>query len=127
MHYTGSMTSMSSDDVEASAAFYRDVLGLEVSDAEMGGIVDVQLPGGGHAIIYPKDEHEPATHTLLNFEVDDIDAAVDELIGKGVRFEHYGSDMHQDDKGVMRGRTSGMGPDQAWFLDPAGNILSILA
>jgi catechol 2,3-dioxygenase-like lactoylglutathione lyase family enzyme len=127
MQYTGSMTSMSSDDVAASEAFYRDILGLTVSDAGMGGIVDVELPGGGHAIIYPKDDHQPATHTLLNFEVADIDAAVDELVGKGVEFERYGPDMHQDEKGIMRGRAAGMGPDQAWFTDPAGNILSILA
>ena len=126
MEYTGSMASMSSNDVEASRAFYADVLGLKVTDAGMGGIIAVQLPGGGRVIVYPKDDHQPATYTVLNLEVDDIDAAVDELASRGVRFEHYGPDLHQDEKGVMRGKASGMGPDQAWFTDPAGNILSVL-
>lgn len=118
--------SMSSNDVEAARRFYRDTLGLAVRDAGMGGIIVVDLPGGGAVMIYPKDDHQPATFTVLNFEVDDVDAAVGELVAKGVTFEHYGPDLHQDDKGVMRGKASGMGPDQAWFTDPAGNILSVL-
>ena len=118
---------MSSDDIDASRSFYQDVLGLVVKDEGMGGLISVQLPKGGAVLIYPKDDHQPATFTVLNFEVGDVDAAVDELRGKGVTFEHYGADLHQDEKGIMRGKAAGMGPDQAWFTDPAGNILSVLA
>ena len=118
--------SMSSNDTEASRRFYQDVLGLEVRDEGMGGLISVQLPKGGAVLIYPKDDHVPATFTVLNFPVEDIDAAVDELLARGVVFEHYGPDLHQDEKGVMRGKDAGMGPDQAWFTDPAGNIISVL-
>jgi catechol 2,3-dioxygenase-like lactoylglutathione lyase family enzyme len=123
---SAAFSSMSSNDTEASRRFYRDVLGLEVEDAQMGGLISVHLPGGGVVLIYPKDDHVPATFTVLNFPVDDIDATVDALSAKGVVFEHYGPDLHQDAKGIMRGREAGMGPDQAWFTDPAGNILSVL-
>jgi catechol 2,3-dioxygenase-like lactoylglutathione lyase family enzyme len=118
--------SMSSNDVEASRRFYGETLGLTVRDAGMGGIIVVELPGGGSVMIYPKDDHQPATFTVLNFEVDDVDAAVDELLAGGVTLERYGADLHQDEKGIMRGKAAGMGPDQAWFTDPAGNILSVL-
>jgi catechol 2,3-dioxygenase-like lactoylglutathione lyase family enzyme len=118
--------SMSSDDTEASRRFYAETLGLQVRDEAMGGIISVQLPRGGAVMIYPKDDHQPATYTVLNFPVDDVDAAVDELVSRGVVFEHYGPDLHQDEKGIMRGKAAGMGPDQAWFKDPAGNILSVL-
>jgi predicted enzyme related to lactoylglutathione lyase len=118
---------MSAPDTEAARAFYADVLGLEVSDGAMGGIIDVTLPqNSGHVIIYPKPNHEPATFTVLNFEVDDIDATVDALVAKGVTMRRYDG-MNQDERGISRGKASGQGPDIVWFTDPAGNILSALS
>lgn len=116
---------MSSNDLAASRAFYESVLGLVVEDAG-GGLLSVQLPKGGAVLIYPKEDHRSATFTILNFPVDDIDAVVDELIAKGVTMQRY-EGMPQDDKGIMRGKESGQGPDIAWFTDPAGNILSVLS
>ena len=121
---TGSFSGFSVNDEAAALAFYRDTLGLIVEDTGMG--LAVQLPGGGHVFVYPKPNHEPATFTVLNFEVADIDVAVDELEAAGVRLERYDG-MPQDEKGVMRGKAAGQGPDIAWFTDPAGNILSVLA
>lgn len=117
---------MSSDDVDASRSFYQDVLGLVVKDEGMGGLISVQLPKGGAVLIYSKEDHQPATFTILNFPVTDIDAVVDELIAKGVSLERYDG-MGQDQKGIMRGKAAGRGPDIAWFKDPAGNILSVLS
>ena len=109
-------------DIEAARSFYADTLGLQVEvDEEMGGMLTLHLGGGTNVLVYPKPDHTPATYTVLNFPVDDIDRAVDELTAKGVRFERYDG-MHQDDKGVQRGQ----GPAIAWFTDPAGNILSVL-
>jgi catechol 2,3-dioxygenase-like lactoylglutathione lyase family enzyme len=110
------------DDVEKAKAFYRDVLGVEVGD-QMGGL-SLSIGGDKHVFVYPKDDHVPATYTCLNFPVDDIDAAVEELKAKGVEFERYPDTT--DDKGIARGKESGMGPDIAWFKDPAGNILSVV-
>jgi len=114
------------DDLGKARAFYADVLGLKVDDeGDMG--LNLHLPGGQSQFIYPKDDHQPATYTILNFVVDDIDEAMDALEGKGIRFEQYGTDaLHQDDKGVARGLSAGMGPDIAWFTDPAGNVLSVM-
>ena len=113
-------------DVDESRRFYQDVLGLEVSTNEMG-ILDIALPAGGaHVLVYPKDDHVPAVFTILNFAVDDIDRAIDELEAAGVSLERY-EGMPQDERGVMRGKAAGQGPDIAWFLDPSGNILSILS
>ena len=120
---TGSFSGFSVNDQAAALAFYRDTLGLIVDDTGMG--LALQLPGGGHVFIYEKDDHRPATFTVLNFEVDDIDLAVEELVAAGVTLERYDG-MPQDEKGVMRGKAAGEGPDIAWFTDPAGNILSIL-
>lgn len=117
---------MSSDDIEASRRFYESVLGLEVRDEGMGGLISVQLPKGGAVLIYPKDDHQPAPFTILNFPVADIDAVVDELASKGVKMLQYDG-MGQDEKGIMRGKSAGRGPDIAWFTDPAGNILSVLS
>ncbi|AMM20704.1 glyoxalase [Frondihabitans sp. PAMC 28766] len=111
-------------DVEASKEFYEGVLGLHAEVNAMG-ILDVALPGGSHVILYPKDDHVPAAFTVLNLEVDDIDVAVGELAENGVSLENYGG--YADEKGVMRGKAKGMGPDIAWFLDPSGNILSVLS
>lgn len=113
------------NDLEAAKQFYSSTLGLKVSENEMG-MLELRLTGGGQVIIYPKANHQPATFTVLNFEVEDIDAAVDALIAAGVTFERYDG-MHQDEKGIARGKSANMGPDIAWFTDPAGNILSVLA
>lgn len=111
-------------DVEASKEFYEGVLGLHAEVSAMG-ILDLALPGGSHVILYPKDDHVAAAFTVLNFEVDDIDVAVGELAENGVALENYGG--YADEQGVMRGKAKGMGPDIAWFLDPSGNILSVLS
>ena len=87
--------------------------------------LEVSLPSGGSVFVYLKADHQPATFTILNFVVEDIDAAVDELKGKGVEFEIY-EEMQQDEKGIARGKSQNRGPDIAWFKDPAGNILSVL-
>ena len=110
-------------DVEAARRFYADTLGLRVDvDEAMGGMLTLHLGGGTDVLVYPKPDHTPATYTVLNFPVDDVDRAVDELTARGVRFERYDG-MGQDDKGIARGE----GPDIAWFTDPAGNILSVLS
>jgi catechol 2,3-dioxygenase-like lactoylglutathione lyase family enzyme len=113
----------SSNDIAAAKAFYGDTLGLDVT--EQYGMLSLNLATGGKVIIYPKPNHEAATFTVLNFPVDDIDTAVDALGAKGVTFERY-DEMQQDDKGIARGLSHDMGPDIAWFKDPAGNILAVL-
>ncbi|MGW8481994.1 VOC family protein [Microbacterium sp. NPDC055903] len=115
---------MSTDDIAASRDFYESVLGLTV--VEQGGMLSVQLPKGGAVLIYPKDDHRPATFTVLNFPVADIDAVVDELTAKGVDMLRYDG-SGQDEKGIARGKAAGRGPDIAWFADPAGNVLSVLS
>lgn len=117
---TGSFSGFSVDDLAAAASFYRDKLGLAVTELPEG--LDVDLPEG-HLFIYPKQNHEPATFTVLNFRVADIDVAADELAAAGIQLERYDG-MPQDEKGIMRA-SAGMGPDIGWFTDPAGNILSI--
>ena len=107
------------DDIEAARGFYGDVLGLTVT--EENGMLTLQLAGDRPTLIYPKDDHEPATYTILNFPVDDIDAAAEGLRERGVAFEIYDG-TPQDDKGIMRE----YGPPIGWFRDPAGNILSII-
>ena len=112
------------DDIEKAKGFYTEVLGLETK--ENPGGTELQLPGGAKAWMYAKPNHQPAEYTMLNFVVDDIDSAVDELTKRGVRFERYeGMPGGQDEKGIMRG-APGMGPNIAWFKDPAGNILAVL-
>ncbi len=109
-------------DVEAARRFYADTLGLRVEvDENMGGMLTLHLGGGANVLVYPKPDHRPATFTVLNFPVEDVDRAVDELAAKGVRFERYPG-FDQDDKGIARGQ----GPAIAWFTDPAGNVLSVL-
>jgi catechol 2,3-dioxygenase-like lactoylglutathione lyase family enzyme len=109
----------SSNDIAKSKEFFGGTLGLEVT--EENGMLTLHLAGGGNVLIYPKDNHEPATFTVLNFPVDDIDKAVDNLTNAGVTFERYDG-MGQDPRGIMRDN----GPAIAWFKDPAGNILSVL-
>jgi catechol 2,3-dioxygenase-like lactoylglutathione lyase family enzyme len=110
------------DDIPAAKAFYADVLGLDVD--EDNGMLTLHLAGERDTLVYPKgDQHQPASFTILNFPVPDIDAAVDELTARGVAFEKYaGTPMATDDKGIFRGG----GPLIAWFADPAGNVLSVL-
>ena len=110
---------IATDDTDAARAFYADTLGLEVSEEH--GMLTLHLAGGTNVLVYPKPEHTPADYTVLNFPVDDVEAAVDALTERGVAFEHY-EGAPQDEKGIMRGH----GPDIAWFRDPAGNILSVL-
>ncbi|MCS5733642.1 VOC family protein [Herbiconiux daphne] len=120
-----SFSGFSVDDIEAARVFYGESLGFAVKLNDMG-ILEITLPGGAPSIAYQKNDHAPATFTVLNFEVDDIDRAVDELVAAGVTLERY-EGMPQDDKGVLRGKAQNRGPDIAWFLDPAGNILSVLS
>jgi catechol 2,3-dioxygenase-like lactoylglutathione lyase family enzyme len=109
-------------DVEAARQFYGDTLGLRTEvNEEMGGMLTLHLGGGKDVLVYPKPDHTPATYTVLNFPVDDVEREVDELSAKGVRFERY-EGFEQDEKGIARG----MGPAIAWFTDPAGNVLSVL-
>ncbi|HEY8928105.1 MAG TPA: VOC family protein [Mucilaginibacter sp.] len=121
---TKAFSGFSVDDIQKAEQFYGETLGLDVSKNEMG-ILTLKIAGGGTVIAYPKPNHEPATFTILNFQVADVDKAVDELINKGITFEQYDwGEMKTDKKGIMRG--NGRGPDIAWFKDPAGNILSVL-
>ena len=111
------------NDLGQAKEFYTETLGLTVTDG-VGG-ARIQLPGGSQAWMYPAKDHVPATYTMLDFVVDDIDEAVDELTSRGVRFERY-EGIPQDDRGILRGQEKGMGPNIAWFKDPAGNILAVL-
>lgn len=119
--HTKAFSGFSVDDIARAKYFYQRTLGLEVS--EVNGMLNLQLGSGATVMVYPKDNHEPATFTILNFPVADVDVAVDELVSRGVRFEIYDfPGLKTDDKGVARGP----GPTIAWFKDPAGNILSVL-
>ena len=109
------------DDVAKAKDFYEGTLGLKCS--VQAGLLDLHLGSGAHVLAYPKDNHEPATFTILNFPVGDVDAVVDELTNRGVSFEKYDMpELKTDEKGIWRGE----GPTIAWFRDPAGNILSVL-
>jgi catechol 2,3-dioxygenase-like lactoylglutathione lyase family enzyme len=112
------------DDLSKAKAFYQETLGLKVDSEGVG--LGLHLPGGGTVFAYPKQDHQPATFTILNFEVDDIDAAVDELTTRGVRFERYDDGPKADGKGILRGKSQNQGPDIAWFKDPAGNVLAVI-
>ena len=108
------------DDIDEARRFYGETLGLNVSDGPMG-VLSLELAGGATVMIYPKPDFKPATYTMLNFQVDEVDDAVDELTSRGVEMERYDG-FEQDEKGVVRGN----GPTIAWFTDPAGNILAVL-
>jgi len=111
----------SAGDIPKVKEFYAGTLGLEVSESH--GVLTLRFAGGHNVIIYPKPNHVPATFTVLNFPVGDVDLAVDELKKRGVRFEQYDlPDFKTDEKGIMRGN----GPTIAWFKDPAGNVLSVI-
>jgi predicted enzyme related to lactoylglutathione lyase len=116
---TKAFSGFSVNDLEAAKKFYGEVLGLKTS--ERYGLLTLHLAGDRDTLVYPKPDHSPATYTILNFAVDDIDAAVDELISRGVELVKYDG-LGQDDKGINRAG----GPYIAWFKDPAGNILAVL-
>jgi catechol 2,3-dioxygenase-like lactoylglutathione lyase family enzyme len=107
----------SADDIPAAKQFYAETLGIRVS--EENGMLTLHLAGDRDTLIYPKEDHTPATFTVLNFPVDDIESTVDELAARGVRFERYEG---TDEKGIQRK----WGPPIAWFTDPAGNVLSVI-
>ena len=119
---TKAFSGFSVNDLAAAKKFYGQTLGLEVEESGPG--LRLKIAGGNGIVVYSKDDHTPATYTMLNFPVDDIDRAVAELTGKGVKFEHY--ENLTDAKGIARGIANHRGPDIAWFKDPAGNILSVL-
>ncbi len=118
---TKAFSGFSVNDLQKAREFYEQTLGLEVS--ETNGLLELHIAGGTNVLVYPKPNHTPATFTILNFPVNNIDQAVDELIRRGVRFESYNQEhLVTDEKGISRQG----GPKIAWFKDPAGNILSIL-
>jgi catechol 2,3-dioxygenase-like lactoylglutathione lyase family enzyme len=117
LEHSKAFSGFSVDDIAEARRFYGETLGLRVSEAN--GMLTLHLAGDRNTLIYPKPDHTPATFTILNFPVEDIDAAVDQLAARGVEFEHY---EQVDEKGVMRA----MGPPIAWFKDPAGNVLSVI-
>ena len=113
-------------DLDAARTFYADTLGLDVT--EENGMLTLHLAGDRPVLVYPKPDHTPASFTILNLAVEDIDAAVDDLNAKGVVTKIYDDDdLHTDEKGIARGRAANRGPDIAWFRDPAGNVMSVLA
>jgi catechol 2,3-dioxygenase-like lactoylglutathione lyase family enzyme len=121
-------SSFSADDIDAAKRFYVDLLGLELKDEAMGGL-ELGLPDGGMIFIYPKPNHEPATFTVLNFAVTDLEAAVDQLRSNGVETKIYSDEeFPSDDRGIVRGGPGDDGgPDICWFRDPAGNVLAVLS
>ena len=111
------------NDPQQAKKFYGETLGLRVSEEDEHGLLILHIAGDRDIVVYPKPDHTPATFTILNFPVDDIEKAVDELSARGVRFERYaGTEMETDEKGIFRGG----GPYIAWFKDPAGNVLSVI-
>jgi predicted enzyme related to lactoylglutathione lyase len=119
---TKAFSGFSVNDLQKAKQFYGQTLGLKVNERPEG--LELQIAGGNRIFVYPKTNHMPATFTILNFPVDDIDEAVDRLTRQGVKFEHYDSGpIKTDSKGISRGTH----PDIAWFKDPAGNILSVLS
>jgi catechol 2,3-dioxygenase-like lactoylglutathione lyase family enzyme len=117
--HTRAYSGFSVDDIEKAKRFYGETLGLRVS--EQNGMLTLHIAGDRDTLVYPKEDHTPATFTILNFPVEDVDRTVEELTAQGVRFERY-EGFDQDEKGVFRGG----GPLIAWFKDPAGNILSVI-
>ncbi|MFD8011428.1 VOC family protein [Streptomyces sp. NPDC058955] len=125
---TTAYSSFSVDDLDAARRFYGDQLGLTVEDSGTGDMrmLFLTLPGGARVFVYPKENHTPASFTVLNFEVDDIDRAVDDLVARGATFERY-PEFEADDKGVVRPGEGDGGPAGiAWFTDPAGNVIAVM-
>ncbi len=120
----GAFSGFSVDDLRAARAFYADTLGLDVETDPMG-FLHIRLAEGGSILVYEKPTHRPADFTILNFPVDDIDAAVDDLRSRGVETKIYPDDeFASDERGIVRG--AGGGPDIAWFRDPAGNVIAVM-
>jgi catechol 2,3-dioxygenase-like lactoylglutathione lyase family enzyme len=117
---TNAFSGFSVDNLDRAKQFYGETLGLGISENPAG--LELQLGNGTRVFVYPKPNHEAATFTILNFIVDNVEQAVDDLNAAGVSFERYDG-MPQDEKGISR---AGDGPTIAWFKDPAGNILSVL-
>lgn len=127
MNYKTSFSGISTDDLVKAKDFYVNTLGLELDSEEMG--LMLRLPDGGKFFIYEKEDHQPATFTVLNLVVESIDEAVENLREKGIKFEEidFGPDGGStDEKGIMRGKAANQGPDIAWFKDPAGNFLAVI-
>ncbi|WP_194762764.1 VOC family protein [Microbacterium sp. UFMG61] len=123
---THAFSGFSVDDIDAARSFYGDTLGLDVTTNAMG-FLDIHLPDGGSILVYAKPNHEPASFTILNFPVDDVEAAVDDLNGRGVVTKIYDdAEFATDAKGILHGGPE-RGPDIAWFRDPAGNVLAVLS
>jgi predicted enzyme related to lactoylglutathione lyase len=120
LSYRTPFVSFAVEDLAAAKTFYEEVLGLNVT--EENGLLSLHLGTGLDVMIYPKPDFTPATYTVLNFKVDDLEASIDGLVDAGVKFERY-EGLSADDRGIHRGDG---GPDIAWFTDPAGNILSVL-
>ena len=120
--HSKAFSSFSVNDLQKAKEFYENILGLETKDDPMG-LIHLHIAGSNDVMVYPKPNHEPATFTILNFPVDDIEKTVDALIAKGIVFEQYGGEIKTDKKGICR---DPRGPAIAWFKDPAGNILSVL-
>jgi catechol 2,3-dioxygenase-like lactoylglutathione lyase family enzyme len=110
-------------DIDAARRFYAETMEMDVRD--VNGMLQLQIRPDVAVLVYPTETHRAGSYTVLNFPVDDIDAAVDVLVSRGVTLERY-EGAPQDDKGIVRGRSNDMGPDIAWFTDPAGNVLSVL-
>lgn len=119
---TKAFSGYSVDDISKAKTFYEKILGISVKDSPMG-ILELHIAGSTPLILYPKPDHQPASFTVLNFPVEDIEIAVDQLIAKGVTFEQYEAPIKTNSKGICK---SDQGPQIAWFKDPAGNILSVL-
>lgn len=120
--HTKAFGGFSVDNTEKAKKFYQEVLGLDVREGMMG-ILELHIQDSNPIIVYPKEDHIPATYTVLNFPVNNVEETVDELIEKGVIFEKYDGEIGTDEKGICRGEG---GPTIAWFKDPAGNIFSVL-
>jgi len=123
--FLSSFSSFSVDNIAAAKSFYAGLLGLELTDESMG--LQFSLPGGGSLFMYEKPDHQPASFMVLNFIVEDINTVIDLYIEKDIHFERYDNlPAEQDERGVLRGKAAGQGPDIAWFKDPAGNVLALI-
>jgi predicted enzyme related to lactoylglutathione lyase len=124
MKFTNSFASYSVSDIDAAKRFYEETLGLNVSKRMEG--LEIDMPGGGKTFVYRKPNHTPATFTVLNFKVNDVRQAVDDLNKKGVQMEHYEGNIKTDERGIFHPKGPQDGPTIAWFKDPSGNILSVV-
>ncbi len=122
--FAGAFSSFSVKDLDKAKQFYGETLGVSVTEMPEG--LRLEVKDSGPVFLYSKDDHRPATFTVFNFKVDDIENAVDELTGRGISFESYEGEMNTDKKGIFRGKDNGHGPNIAWFKDPDGNFLSII-